>query len=94
MHTKEEKVVQVALAEGRVVALTAGGDIYQWGACTDNWDSPNLIPKNAKFDNKELISVVCGFDGMTFALSEDGEVIRFSLREIDIWKMILKLFQP
>ncbi|XP_035712018.1 RCC1 and BTB domain-containing protein 1 isoform X2 [Folsomia candida] len=77
MHTKEEKVVQVALAEGRVVALTAGGDIYQWGACTDNWDSPNLIPKNAKFDNKELISVVCGFDGMTFALSEDGEIFQW-----------------
>ncbi|XP_021966022.2 RCC1 and BTB domain-containing protein 1 [Folsomia candida] len=80
-YTAAEKVVQVALSElheGRVVALTGDGDVIHWGAISWDTDSPIFIPC-AKFDNKELISIVCGVGGMTFALSEDGEIFQWKL---------------
>ncbi|OXA48048.1 RCC1 and BTB domain-containing protein 2 [Folsomia candida] len=78
--TQWEKVVQVALSEleqGRVVALTAYGDVIQWGGDTDS-PGGRLIP-NEEFDCEELICVVCGFDGVTFALSVDGEIFQWDL---------------
>ncbi|OXA54821.1 RCC1 and BTB domain-containing protein 1 [Folsomia candida] len=83
------KIRQVALpgmGMGNVVALTEGGDVYQWGTFGEItiW-APMFVDKE-EWDCGDLVSVGCNF-GANYALSERGEVFRWGFGADDGHKL-------
>ncbi|OXA37546.1 RCC1 and BTB domain-containing protein 1 [Folsomia candida] len=71
-----KKVHQVALSYKRIMALTWGGEVHQWGGRTPLW-TPTLVPKQ-HFHYQQVISITCS-DDVSVALTSNGELFQWEL---------------